>query len=741
MPEAHIVRFKVLRIDCTALTKGQQYTITYRRGETFRSTPCYVADNNYVDFSPMPEGSAVVHFKSGGLRFLPKWINIRVEEYIRGRARKAVGETRVDCAGVLGASSKTAATTVSVSFSLHGSPAKMTVALLVYPEKHAPLSFNNIIPQPSGGNRDGRGVDETATGSRGHVKRMATDDVVTLLLALEGLAERRRANIAQGIDKDSPLKARIAELEEKRRAFSGVEGMAQGVVQSRTVDLISAQYLALSQTHRANFTGHVAAYLRQLAASTGVPVTLDISRYTGATIGRGGSSSTVDATQERLQRMQSRIEMLSQQIKKLEGEKTCLDIEQSLSRSQGSAEELKAITAKIESLTSQRQLLQRSCATIEGAGVKPSGSYDHTPVVHEVIGIRARILALSKEEEQLREKVLRMSNVTVGHVLRWARSKDPPMEEVRKDDTGLSGVAQGYHMRKENQSAHPLPQNPVPTQTPQKTEEPEKAAHNSSTQQSSENDSDTDSDGDTAKVAGDGKSSGKSSTRTSRITKRFPDWGKIRKSDMYGATGLPSANDFEGGAGSEQQVVSKGSYGDPLAPDLGSSMFSTRRQERAPPQKQEQERKNSSLVVGSDLPQLNFDAPLEDTTTSGHGGFFSSSFADGPTGSIPAIQIVSVDDDAFTYDVGETEGNNFVADDSITYNTFQMEGSSTNEPAFSITPSGLPTYSFESGGENTFSTGGNEGGLPVYNFGSDHLSVSKDKRESGNHTLTFNFGS
>nr|CCC92153.1 conserved hypothetical protein [Trypanosoma congolense IL3000] len=690
MPDPYIVRFKVLRIECPMLTRGQQFTITYKRGETCRSTPCYVSENNFVDFSTMPEGSAVVHFKSGGLRYLPKWITIRVEEYLRDRARKAVGETRIDCADVLGPSGKTAAAKTRVGFSLYGAPAEMTVAMLVYPEKHAPLSFNTIIPQPSDGAGDGRWQNQGGSGSPGSlVKRMAKDDVVTLLLALESLAERRCANIAHGLEKEMPLKARIAELEDRQRSFSGVEGMAQAVVQSRTVDLISAKYRALSQRHRANFTGQVAAYLRQLAVMNGVKLTEDISRYMAGEAVQEDNSSDVGNVQGRAQRMRSRIELLTNQVSKMEAEMANMFSRQDSFGTPVDPHEVQLLTAKIDSLNSQKKLLQQSCAAIEGAAGGRGVSVDHTPVIHEVVGIRARIIALSKEEEQLREKVRRMVAVAVNNVLKWARSKNPPMEDIRTGLASLSGIGNSDTTGPKEKVQGPSSVRKSRTSQPSSHgKNTQQAVDSSVTKKSSRRDSDAGNNAETTVCE-----TAKEQEGTVPVEGPIPGWRRHQDPDMFGATGLPSVNDFEMVAAetqrrellTSQDAVTEDAVSAQVA-DLGSSMFSAARRSNVVPSPI-RPRGGQSAKDESALPQLNFDAVSEEKTASSRGPAFSifeNVRSAGVSQVVPTIQFVSVDEEAYTYDVGETaDGNHFTGEDSTTFNSYPIEEATKySAPAF-----------------------------------------------------------
>ncbi|KAH8607979.1 hypothetical protein ERJ75_001319000 [Trypanosoma vivax] len=423
MPESYIVRFKVLTVECPLLTQGQQYTITYRRGETYRSTPCYMASTGFVDFSAMPEGSALVHFKNGGLRFLPKWITLRVEEYTRSRARKGVGETKVDCAEVLGLYERAAAAKRRVNFNLYGTAAAMTIGLLVYPETHAPLSFSSIIPQPQSGDvaqQSGSAMSDP------DLKRLSNRDAVALLLKLEGLLERRRVDEVHRRSEMSPLELRVSELEERRRSFSSVEGMATQVVEKRTSGLAAMRFMVLSRKWRSNYTGDVAAYLRQIAVASGVPLTADISPYLSAFATDGVIDP--ETARARLQRIDDRIKLLSEQGQQLELEKLKLMDSQGQMGRNNFSEALQGVQTKISALESQKKLLMRSRDPLEKVSV--CLTEDSSPLAREVREIGARIQALTAEESRLRESVASMTAVAVNHVLKWARGKNNSCESI-----------------------------------------------------------------------------------------------------------------------------------------------------------------------------------------------------------------------------------------------------------------------------------------------------------------------
>ncbi|CCW71412.1 unnamed protein product [Phytomonas sp. Hart1] len=411
MPQlTHILRFKVLAVECGVLQTGQQYTIYYRRGDTRRSTPCYTARNGLVDFSPMPEGASVIHFKSGtvGRRFAPKYILFRLEEYIVGVPRRTVCETNVDCGNVLGPYDNAGSGVIEAPIQIYGVSAKMKVAILVYPENGLPLSFDLILkPQPPG----------PVEGSVGKVSVMSRGEAMTLLISLETMLERKKQANAEALPPTAARSAlKLRELEEKRNELTGVEGMASKAITARCQDVVKAQFVALARQFRANYVGATAAYLRQMALMSGV------------LRGDPTAMKSEHALREQTARTTSRIDDLRQQIHQLE-----LD-QLSLGRIQHKTDvtaELMANLEKVDSLTGQIRILEQTQETNEKA--LSSRDSSTTPLGREVKRINDHIDALASEQEQLRGQVRHMVSSAAAHVLSWARSKNPPQAEVRND--------------------------------------------------------------------------------------------------------------------------------------------------------------------------------------------------------------------------------------------------------------------------------------------------------------------
>ncbi|ORC86819.1 uncharacterized protein TM35_000251150 [Trypanosoma theileri] len=694
MPEAYIVRFKVITLECASLPNGQQYTITYRRRETCRSTPCYAADGGVVDFSSMPEGSAIVHFKPGGVRFHPKWITFRIEEFVRGQPRKTVAETQLDCAAVLGVHNITAATTRRVSFDMYGTPAVMVVALLVYPNGHPPLSFAGIVPDKNSARAGGEGERRLRAGG-GEVKKFTRGEAMTLLISLETMLERRRAETAAGgsAQAESPLQRRVAELEERRRCITGVEGMATTVVTKRVVDLVAAQFVALSRKYRGNYVGEVAAYLRQMAVASGIPLTADISTET---------TLDVEAARERLQRINGRIDTLVEQTRKLEEER------EALGRLQGRADvtnEVCAILTKLETLQSQMQLLIKSRVALEDA-VRGNG-FNDTPVGREVQEIRARIKLLAGEEEQLQGRIRRMTAVAATHVLKWARSKNPPKEDVRADFSSLFA---------------PITQQEKDIQKDLTTEQRQKIMEALS---------------NVAKPSAPPVHS-----HTSSEMEESP---RNPHAEMFGAKGLPSMNDFAASEkNASRDAEEKGSPSSPSPPpnqhldpyihDLGRDMFAPKSGGEDQENKKNKPSKTYEFNFGS-APDDESDP--DDAKGDRYGMFGANVQESSPDTSegLPAVQITSIDDDPM-YD--------FRPPADVTNNKpvlFEINESSFSQPFEQATSSKLPAYTFTTD-VNKFSESddGTPRVLPTYNFGSDNASKSNE-----NNTVTrmptYNFGS
>ncbi|KAG5484939.1 hypothetical protein LSCM1_07014 [Leishmania martiniquensis] len=413
--ETHVLRFKVVTVECSALPNGQQYTIMYHRGETNRSTPCYTAQGGVINFATMPEGTAVVHFKAGhgGGRFAPKYVRFMVEEYTRGMPRRLVGETEVDCTQVLKDFGSSGSGILTVIFRLYGTTAKMKVALLVYPEHAPPLSFDGLI-DPS---------EVSAPPRPQTVKVMSRGEAMMILMGLETLLERRRAMEAEGkILPQSREEKKLAELEKRRKALVGSEGLATEVIEARCEEVVAVQFTALARKHRNNFIGQTAAYLREMAINSGEDF-----------IGDVGGSNTNTAL-EQLNRVNSSIEDVQEQLKKLEDEQVALG---RIQLKVDVTAELCANLDKVAALQQKMQLLQQSRTALTEAVRKQSAKKD-TPLAREVAAINARIAALNAEQQQMAPKIQHMVSVAASHVVNWARSKNPPVPDV----TSHAGASQ-----------------------------------------------------------------------------------------------------------------------------------------------------------------------------------------------------------------------------------------------------------------------------------------------------------
>ncbi|KPA75884.1 putative mitochondrial hypothetical protein [Leptomonas pyrrhocoris] len=410
--DTHILRFKVVTVECSSLPNGQQYTIMYHRGSTNRSTPCYSAQNGVINFAAMPEGAAVVHFKSGhsGTRFAPKYIRFMIEEYTRGMPRRLVGETELDATQVLKGFSNVGAGILTVVFRLYGTTAKMKVAVLVYPDHAPPLSFDGLIDP----------ADVAAPEAPQTVKVMNRGEAMMILMGLETLLERQRTMEAAGKrPPQSREEKKLVELEERRKALVGSEGLATEVVKTRCEEVVAVQFTALARKHRNNFVGETAAYLREMALRSGEEfASEDADKHDAAT------------TQEQLNRVNRSIDDVDAQRKKLEEEQVALG---RIQHKVDVTQELCANLDKVGQLDAKLKLLEQSRDALAAALLRHAEKKD-TELSREVAAIKARIAALQGEQQQMRSKVTHMVGVAAGHVVKWARSKNPPEPEV---STGL----------------------------------------------------------------------------------------------------------------------------------------------------------------------------------------------------------------------------------------------------------------------------------------------------------------
>lgn len=509
MTLTHIVRFKVVTVDCVSMPNGQQYTIYYRRGDTRRSSPCYIAQNGIVDFSAMPEGAAIVHFKRGeaGRRYAPKFIQMRVEEYNRGTPRRTVGETEVDCSLVLTGHADSGSGIVAVSFRMFGIHAKLRVAILVYPERAPPLTFDGLVtPSQTTGN---------AEEPLGEVKVMGRREAMALLISLETMLERRKNDAGKENVVTSKLEQRLNELEERRKALAGSEGMATGAITARCQSVVEAQFVALRYKYRRNFVGATAAYLRQLDLSSGAP--------------RAGEEAEVDeaTTQEQLARTSRRLNELQDKIRKLEEEQSALG---RIQHKTDVTQELCANLDKMAAVMGQVKILEQSRSALEAA-LNKKKDQPNTPLNREVKDINDRIAVVLAEQDELHAKVKHMTSVAAGHILHWARAKNPPTPEPPQTDV--------EDLFSDAEKAKPEGNNFDEVQRKQLMQalqglKPSAPPH---------------------QVDSDSSSSGHHTPR-----------------DLYGATGLPSMGDF----GPKKLTATK-APADPLRPSgLGAEMFSPR---------------------------------------------------------------------------------------------------------------------------------------------------------------------
>ncbi|CAM37215.2 conserved hypothetical protein [Leishmania braziliensis MHOM/BR/75/M2904] len=406
--ETHVLRFKVVTVECPTMPTGQQYTIMYHRGRTSRSTPCYTAQSGVVNFATMPEGAALVHFKSGhgGMRYAPKYIRFMVDEYTRGQPRRLVGEAEVDCTQVLKDYSSSGSGILTVAFRLYGNAAKMQIAILVYPEHALPLSFDGLIDPNEG----------TVLPPPQLVKVMNRSEAMIILMGLERLLERRRTMELEGQRKpQSREEKQLEELIKIRKALVNSEGLATEVIKTRCEEVVAMQYIAHARKYRNNFIGETGAYLREMAISNGDDFISDEGDKKGTTL------------LEQLNRVNHSIEDVRDQVKRLKEEQVALDRIQSKT---DLTEDGRNNLDKVAALEKKLQLLQQSRTALTDALKKRAAKKD-TPLSREMAAINARIAALNAEQQQMTPKIQHMMEVATSHVVKWARSKNPPEPEIR----------------------------------------------------------------------------------------------------------------------------------------------------------------------------------------------------------------------------------------------------------------------------------------------------------------------
>lgn len=434
----HICRFKVLSVESPALT-SDQYIIHYIRGDTNRSSPSFHAYNGRVDFSKMPEGAAVLHFKSNKMAianrannfYAPKYIDFRLDAYSSQGYRRTVGETRVDCSQVLkdpssGKGIMTAHFTIGAS-----SRATIKVAILVYLRDMLPLSFDGLIedsksPESSATRPSAGG----ASGSNETVKTMLREEATTLLISLEALQDRRNRDGKTEAGTFPELEAEIQELEEKRRRLVGAEGLASQVVQARCHDCVEAQFYLLRHQHRAHYISVTAAFLRQLALKHKFnPDQLEVAHEL--------SPAEKENIEKEIQKANDRITLL----KRTQDEKR--EIIDRLQRSDNIEEcfqRLLDCANEVESMENQIKLVEKTKAALVGKTTNkavPKVSVPPPPVQDELTEINSRISTLKESMPGLRKKINHMKSTAISHILAWGRAKNAEGGQLAQGTTNV----------------------------------------------------------------------------------------------------------------------------------------------------------------------------------------------------------------------------------------------------------------------------------------------------------------
>lgn len=274
----YVVRFVVLSLESPALINGARYVITWRRGSYRGTTPSFTCDSGSIDFSAMPEGHAIVHFKSntsgykGNARYQTKYITLSVEE-ASTKAKNQIGLVEFDVANCLQAHERVARVTKQADFRMGGFGATVTLQVVLHPQGESPPP-NNVMPtaisaRPSN-TAAGASViapiaaTTTATtrnqqSSAGKRKKILNrDEAMTLLLSVEALLEQRggsaaaqheneRQNEATLTAEVQQLEERVAAMKMKLNAKRMISEAAMRAVRAETFDYVEAQFERLEQ--------------------------------------------------------------------------------------------------------------------------------------------------------------------------------------------------------------------------------------------------------------------------------------------------------------------------------------------------------------------------------------------------------------------------------------------------------------------------------------------------------------
>lgn len=461
---SHICRFKVLSVKSPDLVDDLGYLIHYIRGGTDRTSPTSPAKNGEVDFSKMPEGSAVLHFKTGrsvpGCPYAPKYITFQVLEYFSNAPSRTVGETTVDCTPIIAKDPmlKSAQGLQRVKFRLYGKPdAEMTVAILVYSKGLPHLQFDSLIEEWRKLRKPGSESPATHQTIRGKnevqpekekeqekIRVMEKEEAKTLLISLEALQERQSRSGLGTIEAFPELTAEIEQLESKRKTLVGSEGLANKVVQGRCHGCVAAQFRELHYRYRANFIGTTAAYLRQMALTDHyVPKEEEIMDFLKEQTGEKNSERAGKEKTELKQKMEN----VEKQLNILRTEKE--SVERKLQQLQlgGNIEKHMPLILTTSSLLDkldhdikvqedskaslEKQLQSLPARAVVKAQPLPNVTKQDASLIEaEIMEIKERIRSLKASELETNKKINRMKSVAITHIIAWARTKGALQKET-----------------------------------------------------------------------------------------------------------------------------------------------------------------------------------------------------------------------------------------------------------------------------------------------------------------------
>lgn len=459
---SHICRFKVLSVTSPHVIDNQGYLIHFVRGETDRVSPTFVAKNGEIDFSKMPEGSAVLHFKSGndvpGCPYAAKLIQFEVSEYFPSSPRRTVGMAIVNCTPIIAKDPflRSAQGLVTQKFRWNSTHyAEMTVAILVYEKGMAHLQFDPLILEWNKKRKNNgdpkKSLSPTSTKNQAKISKeppqeklrvMAREEANTLLISLEALQERQSRSGQDSVSAFPELTAEIEKLEEKRKTLVGSEGLANKIIQTRCNGCVSAQFRELHYQYRGNFIGATAAYLRNMALMHHyVPNEKKILEFLKSV--NPETKSPKNEQNKKAEQTQA-IEDIDKQLLGVQKEKETVEKKLNELQMSGNIENnmphILSNSSRLDRLEQDMRKLENSKATLVKKALAastipktskkssvPDAKKDSLPIESEVTEIKERIKMLNAKELESRKKINRMISVAITHIIAWARTKG--MEE------------------------------------------------------------------------------------------------------------------------------------------------------------------------------------------------------------------------------------------------------------------------------------------------------------------------